>query len=281
MFKTIALSTLLLIPHMASAFVSFDSAVGAASMLSGGLDSGIDLLESSSDLMGEISDESSDSGQFSVDMKSYNQGLKKVEQDMRYLGYSQNDISSNLSSLNSNKMTLEQKMKALTKSVKNIKKMKVFISKLISMAALKGGSGPDPSNQAMLANQQQMLHLQIQQLKNNELNELKQKTSEIAFKKSIAYELDLAKVDLINSKEAVSKKNNLMKSNSESLFNMNNIQTKAIKMSLCLCVLGFVGLMIGFFKEEGLATLKVGFLGIILSYLLPSIINLYGKWLGI
>ncbi len=276
MFKAITCQIILIISISANAFISFDTAIRGAAVLGGGIDSSIDLLESSSDLLGEISDESSEIGQFTNDIKAYNRNIKDLERDMRYLGYSEDEIGSNLKKVNSSKLSLEQKMRALTKSVKNIKKMKNLLSKLATMAAMNGGTGPDPSNQAILANQQQLLHLQIQQLKNGEMNELDEKMSDLAFKKSIAYELDQAKINLINSKENVQKKNIFTTS-----YQVQGLQRKAIQLSLCLCVLGCIGLMVTFFRPEGAAILKAGFFGVVLSYLIPSIVSLYTQWLGI
>lgn len=276
MFKAITFTTILIISSKLYAFVSFSSAMSGASMLSGGLDSTVDLLESSTDLMDEISEESSDLGQFTSDIKIYNRSMKDLEKDMRYLGYSEDEIGTNLKKLGSNKLSLEQKMRALTKSVKNIKKMKAWIAKLSAVSSVSGGSAPDPSNQAILANQQQLLHLQIQQQKNSDMNELDQKMTDLAFKKSIAYEIDRAKIDLINSKEKASKPR--FKEWSSSI---SGLQRKAVRISLCLCVLGCLGLMVSFFREEGIKTLKAGFLGVVLSYLLPSVVMLYSQWLGV
>lgn len=276
MFKTITFTTILVFSISANAFISFDAAISSANVLAGGLDSSMDLLESSSDLLGEISEDSSELGQFTKDMSQFNKSMKSLESDMRYLGYSEDQISLNMKKLSSNKNSLEQKMRALTKSVKNVKKIKDLISKLSTMAAVKGGGVPDPSSQAILANQQQLLHLQIQQLKNGEMSALDEKISDIEFKKSIAQELDLAKIDLINSKEKSNK--NIFRNKPD---NYINLQDRSIKISICLCVMGCIGLMITFFRSEGIATLKAGLLGIILSYLIPSIVNLYSQWLGL
>lgn len=276
MLKAITFSTVLMISLSSNAFVAFDSAItGMTSMVSGELDSTVDLLETSNDLLNEVNNDTSDGGQFTTDMKAYNRDIKELELNMRYLGYSEDDISSNLQKLTSNRLTLEQKMRALTKSIRNIKKIKSLVSKATSNGTSKSGS--DQSNQAILANQQQQLHLQIQQLKQSEMNALNNQTSDLAFKKSIAYELDRAKIDLINSKER-NQKAKLFKS---STLNVSGIQRKAIQVSLCLCVLGCIGLLVTFFREEGKATLKAGFLGVVLSYLIPPIVNLYSHWLGI
>lgn len=277
MLKSATFQAILIFSLSANAFISFDSAISGAAALGGGIDSSIDLFESSTDLLGEIADESSELGQFTNDIKTYNRSIKDLERDMRYLGYSEDEIGSNLRRVNSNKLSLEQKMRALTKSVKSIKKMKSLLAKLSSIAAVKGGAGPDPSNQAILANQQQLLHLQIQQLKNGEMSELDEKMSDLAFKKSIAYELDQAKIDLVNSKEN-GQKNKLFNTAS---FNVQGLQKKSIQISLCLCVLGCIGLMITFFRSEGAATLKAGFFGVVLSYLIPPLVTLYSQWLGI
>lgn len=276
MFKAITFTTILIIYSPLYAFVSFDTAMSGVSMLSGGLDSTVDLLESSTDLMDEISEESSDLGQFTNDINTYNRSIKDMESDMRYLGYSEDEIGLNLQRLGSNKLSLEQKMRALTKSVRNIKKMKAWIAKLAAVSSVSGGSAPDPSNQAILANQQQMLHLEILKQKNSDMNELDQKRTELAFKKSIVVELDRAKIDLINSKEAASKPRTKNWSSS-----ISDLQQKAVRISLCLCVLGCIGLMVSFFRDEGLKTLKAGFLGVVISYLLPSIVTLYSQWLGV
>lgn len=276
MFKAITFTTILIIYSPLYAFVSFDTAMSGVSMLSGGLDSTVDLLESSTDLMDEISEESSDLGQFTNDINTYNRSIKDMESDMRYLGYSEDEIGLNLQRLGSNKLSLEQKMRALTKSVRNIKKMKAWIAKLSAVSSGGGGSAPDPSNQAILANQQQMLHLEILKQKNSDMNELDQKRTELAFKKSIVVELDRAKIDLINSKEAASKPRTKNWSSS-----ISDLQQKAVRISLCLCVLGCIGLMVSFFRDEGLKTLKAGFLGVVISYLLPSIVTLYSQWLGV
>jgi len=275
-FKAITFTTILIIYSPLYAFVSFDTAMSGVSMLSGGLDSTVDLLESSTDLMDEISEESSDLGQFTNDINTYNRSIKDMESDMRYLGYSEDEIGLNLQRLGSNKLSLEQKMRALTKSVRNIKKMKAWIAKLAAVSSVSGGSAPDPSNQAILANQQQMLHLEILKQKNSDMNELDQKRTELAFKKSIVVELDRAKIDLINSKEAASKPRTKNWSSS-----ISDLQQKAVRISLCLCVLGCIGLMVSFFRDEGLKTLKAGFLGVVISYLLPSIVTLYSQWLGV
>lgn len=277
MFKAIAFTALLIFSQQINAFISFDSALSGLSTITGGVDSSVDLLESSSDLLDEISDESSDLGQFTKDISTYNRNMKDLEGDMRYLGYSEDDIARNLQKLGSNKHSLEQKMRALTKSVKSVKKMKALISKLTAIAAAKGGGGPDPSSQAMLANQQQLLHLQIQQQKNDEMNDLDKKMTEMAFKKSIALELDKARIDLIKSKENSSNKSRV----GEWSMQLGDIQKKVIQISLCLCVLGCLGLMVSFFRDEGIKTLKAGFLGVVLAYLLPSVITLYSRWLGV
>lgn len=278
MFKTITCTTLLIMSFSANAFVTFDSAMtSVTSLVSNDLDSTVDLLESSTDLLNEVNDDTSANGQFTTDMKEFNRGIKDLEYNMRYLGYSEDDIRTNLQKLSSNKLSLEQKMRALTKSVRNIKKMKAMLNKISPNGGAQTKSNTDPSNQAILANQQQLLHLQINQLKQNEMSQLDGQISDLAFKKSIAYELDRAKVDLINSKER-SKTRKLLSSSS---FNIATLQKRAIQMSLCLCVLGCIGLMVTFFKEEGLATLKAGFLGVVLSYLIPSIVTLYSHWLGI
>lgn len=277
MFNVITFTTLLIVSLKVSAFIPFDfgSAINTVGGISGSVGSAIDMMETSTDLMNEIGEGSAEAEQFVKDITEFNRGIKSIESDMRSLGYTEEQIQYNIGRMTSSKSTLEQKMKALSKSIKSVKKMKNLLGQLSSVAG--GGNKSDPANQAILSTQQQLLHIELQKLKNEEIKTLNKEMEELAFKKSIATELDKAKIDLIKSKETAVK----LKNSNSSYFEVYGIQKKAIQLSLTLCVLGCIGLMISFFRSEGMATLKTGFVGVIISYLLPSIVNLYSKWLGI
>ncbi|MFN3453758.1 MAG: hypothetical protein ACK41T_02285 [Pseudobdellovibrio sp.] len=277
MFKAITFTAVLIISLKLEAFIPIDlgSALQATSSISSGVGSAIDMMETSTDLLNEIGEGSSEAEQFIKDISEFNRGIKSIESDMRDLGYTEEQIQYNIGRITSSRSTLEQKMKALNKSIKSIKKMGNMLSQLSS--ATGGGSKSDPATQAILSTQQQLLHIQFQQLKNEELKTLNQEADDLSFRKSIATELDKAKIDLIKSKE----NDKIIKISKNTSLEVSDIQKKAIQISLTLCVLGCIGLMISFFRSEGMATLKTGFFGVVISYLLPSIVSLYTKWLGI
>ena len=197
---------MLMLSVPSQAFILFDKINSISGDTLEKLNGAAEILDTSKDLMNEFGEGSPELNQFSKDLNTFSTGMSQLELDMQSMGYSKDEIERNLKSLSSDKTNMSQKMRSLQKSVKNVKKIKELITSITALAASTGGGIPDPANQAMLANQQQLLHIQIQKMRDEDMSKLDQKMKDILFKKNLLQEIEKAQIDILKGKRVLEKR---------------------------------------------------------------------------
>lgn len=278
MFKSIALTALLSFSSSSFAlapFVAVEAAKEGVELLSGvqdGMGELLDVLDLTDDLALEFGDENSATDDLSVSLLSYNRELSELKDDMRTVGYTDDQINDLSERFSSNQSSLSQKMRALKKTIRSMKRLKNAVNRIFN----KKGSEV-AIQKGLLSTQQQALHLQMQQMQQQAMKDLQDKKAEIAIRKATEEELNRT------TQQIARKRLELLKQRPARLpeFQLSTLQKWAARASVLLFFVGCVGSLFGLFRQQGMAAIRAGIFGLLLSYILPGVVHLYRTWLGV
>lgn len=242
------------------------------SSFAGGLTEGLDFLESSQDLLEEIGETSDGLDSFSKNMAIFNSELGALQSDLHDVGYTENEINDFTNKLSSNQSSLTQKMKSLRKALSAVRKMKSlmfnkFMEKETATNIQKG----------ILATEQQSLHLQLQNAQFQALKNLEDTKNSMDLKRTVTQGLNQTALEIAKKKRGQLQ----MLSSSDESITITKARHWAQAASIFVLIYGAIVTMFLPFRSEGQLALKTGLFGLILSFLLPLIVNLYRSWLGI
>jgi Fe2+ transport system protein B len=192
---------------------------------------------------------------------------------MRTIGYTDSEISSFSEIFNSNQNSLTQKIRALKRTIRSVKELKNTLNRLLNK------EGEQRAVQrGILSTEQQALHVQMQQVQMMAMRDLREKKEEIENRKAIKEELDKTAEEI--AKKSISQMKPKSLSYQEG-FKLTLLQRWAASASLFTFIMGCIGVMFGLFHHQGIAAIRAGIFGLMLSYLLPAIIHMYRSWLGV
>ncbi len=278
MFKSIALTTLLSFSSSSFAlapFVAVEAAKEGVELLSGvqdGMGEVLDVLDLTEDLALEFGDENSATDDLSVSLLSYNRELSQLKDDMGSVGYTDDQINDLSERFSSSQSSLSQKMRALKRTIRSMKRLKNAVNRIFN----KKGSEV-AIQKGLLSTQQQALHLQMQQMQQQAMKDLQDKKDQVASRKATEEELNRT------TQQIARKQLDLLKQRSirQPEFQLSTLQKWAARASVLLFFVGCVGALFGLFQQQGLAAIRAGIFGLLLSYVLPGVVHLYRTWLGV
>lgn len=278
MFKSIALSALLGFSINAEAlapFVAVEAAKEGVELLSGlqdGMGEVLDVLDLTDDLAEEFGVEGDATDEMSASLSTYNRELSQLKDDMRSVGYTDEQITDMSERFSSSQSSLSQKMRALKRTIRSMKRLKNTANRLLN----KKGSEM-AVQRGLLSTQQQALHLQMQQMQMQAMRDLQAKKAEVANRKATEEELNRT------TQQVARKQLELFKTrpSHQPEFHLSTLQTWAARASILLFFVGCVGSLFGLFRQQGIAAIRAGIFGFLLSYALPGVVYLYRTWLGV
>ena len=250
-------------------FSSALSATGVLSDVQGTVGDGIEILDASQDLLDEVESPSDGVDEISRNTITFNRKLNELKGDMREIGYAPDEIKDFTERFNSSKTSIAQKMRSLRRALHSMKRVRNIFSK-------DGGKDSMLYQKATLATEQQVMHLQLQQIQRQELKELEERRREMEERKNLINEINKTAESLAKKKEGEVNYKSVV-----SNYTPEKLQAWAFSGALMSIMVAALLIMILPFQEEGKLLLKAGVLGIIFIYLIPMIINLYRSWLGI
>jgi hypothetical protein len=250
----------------------FSGALKAAGLLGeiqDGVGTGLDILDASQDLLDEMESPSEGLDEFSQNSVLFNRKLNELKGDMSEIGYTKEDVSDLTDRFNSSRTSLAQKIRALRRTLHSIKRVKEIIAK-------NGGKDQTVYQKATLATEQQVLHLQLQQMQKQDLKDLEDRSHQMAFRKKIINDFNET-AELL----AKNKQNEEIYKPDFKKYSENNLRDWGFAGAIMTILVAAVLIMVLPFQEEGKILLKAGIAGIIFLYLIPLVINLYRNMLGI